>query len=68
MVVCLLSLMSYPHSLLAMDSKFWDPMRGIVGTKTEVVTREQGIAVTVLTMLLLGEMWIWGLWIRKAVV
>lgn len=52
--------MPHPHGLLTMGSKFWDPMRGNVGTKTEVVTRDQGIAVTGLTMLLLGEMWIWS--------
>jgi hypothetical protein len=29
--------------------------------KTEVGTREQGIALTDLAMLLVGEMWTWGL-------
>lgn len=64
MVVYLLSLLLYPHShrhsLFTMGSKFWDPMRSKVGTKTEVVTREQSLVVISLTMLPVGEMWIWG--------
>jgi hypothetical protein len=36
-------------------------------TKTEVGTRDRGIAVIHLTMLLFGRMWIWGLWFWKAV-
>ena len=35
-------------------------------TKTEVGTRDWGIAVIGLTMLLFGRMWILGLWIWKA--
>ena len=34
---------------------------------TKVGTRDLGIAVIGLTMLLFGRMWIWGLWIWKAV-
>jgi hypothetical protein len=36
-------------------------------TKTKVDTRDWGLAVIVLTMLLFGRMWVWGLWIWKAV-
>ena len=36
-------------------------------TKTEIDTREWGIAVIGLTMLLFERMWIWGLWIWKVV-
>jgi hypothetical protein len=36
-------------------------------TKTEVSTRDWGIAMIGLTMLLFGGPWIWGLWIWKAV-
>jgi hypothetical protein len=32
-------------------------------TKTEVGTRDWGVAVIGLTMLWFGRMWIWGLWI-----
>jgi hypothetical protein len=35
-------------------------------TKTKVGTRDWGIAVICLTMLLFGRMWFWGLWIWKA--
>jgi hypothetical protein len=35
--------------------------------KTEVGTKDYGISVVSLTMVLFGEMWIWGFWIRKAV-
>lgn len=63
MAVCLLSLPAHPHShchsLFTMGSKFWDPMRSKVGTKTEVVTREQSLVVLGLTMLPVGEMWMW---------
>jgi hypothetical protein len=37
-------------------------------TKTEVGPRDWGTAVMGLTMLLFGGMWIWGLWVWKAVV
>jgi hypothetical protein len=36
-------------------------------TKTEVGTSDQGIAVTGLTMVLIGKMWTSGLCIRKIV-
>lgn len=36
-------------------------------TKTEVGTRDWGIAMIGLTMLLFERMWTMGLWIRKAV-
>jgi hypothetical protein len=36
-------------------------------TMTEVDTRDWRIAVIGLTMLLFGRMWIWELWIWKAV-
>ena len=36
-------------------------------TKTEVGTREWGIAVIGMIMLLFERIWIWGLWIWKAV-
>jgi hypothetical protein len=36
-------------------------------TKTEVGTRDWGIAMIGLTMLLFERIWIWGLWIWKAV-
>lgn len=36
-------------------------------TKTEVSTREQDIAVTGWTRLIVGGMWTLGLWIRKEV-
>lgn len=34
-------------------------------TKMEVGTRN-GVAVISLTILLVGRMWVWGLWVRKA--
>ena len=36
-------------------------------TKTEVGTRDWGIAMIYLTMLLFERMWTVGLWIRKAI-
>ena len=36
-------------------------------SKTDVGIRVWGIAVTGLTMLLFGSMWIWGLWIWESV-
>jgi hypothetical protein len=36
-------------------------------TKTEVGNRDWGIAMIDLTLFLIGRMWIWGLWIWKAV-
>ena len=35
-------------------------------TKTEVGTRDWGIALVDMTMLLFSRIWIWGLWIWKA--
>lgn len=35
-------------------------------TKMEVGTRN-GVAVISLTILLVARMWVWGLWVRKAV-
>ena len=42
-------------------------MVSVHSSKTEVGTRDWGIAVIGLTMLLFERMWIWGLWIWKAV-
>jgi hypothetical protein len=35
-------------------------------TKTEVGTRQLGLALIALAMLLVGGKWTWGFWIREA--
>ena len=46
----------------------WKPVTAVKPPfKAEVDTRDSSIAVIDLTTLLFGRMWIWGLWIWKAV-